>query len=99
MTPAGIEPATFRFVAQHLNQCDTAVPKYSDIPTVINTVRSFSNLMDFEISKTALFEMLSIGKLSTELTRDMLFKKQKTFVPLGLHFSDMLSGVLSKYIT
>ena len=26
MTPAGIEPATFRFVAQHLNHCATAVP-------------------------------------------------------------------------
>jgi hypothetical protein len=25
-TIAGIEPATFRFVAQHLNHCDTAVP-------------------------------------------------------------------------
>jgi len=31
MTPAGIEPATFRFVAQHLNHCATAVPKH--IPT------------------------------------------------------------------
>jgi hypothetical protein len=27
MTPPGIEPATFRFVAQHLNYCATAVPK------------------------------------------------------------------------
>jgi len=26
MTPPGIEPATFRFVAQHLNHCATAVP-------------------------------------------------------------------------
>ena len=25
MTPAGIEQATFRFVAQHLNHCATAV--------------------------------------------------------------------------
>ena len=25
MTPAGIEPATFLFVAQHLNHCATAV--------------------------------------------------------------------------
>jgi len=27
MTPSGIEPATFRFVAQRLNHCATAVPK------------------------------------------------------------------------
>jgi len=26
LTPAGIEPATFRFVAQHLNHYATAVP-------------------------------------------------------------------------
>ena len=26
MTPAGIEPATYRFVAEHLNHCATAVP-------------------------------------------------------------------------
>ena len=26
LTFAGIEPATFRFVAQHLNHCATAVP-------------------------------------------------------------------------
>ena len=25
LTPAGIEPATYRFVAQHLNHCATAV--------------------------------------------------------------------------
>jgi len=28
MTPAGIEPTTFLFVAQHLNHCATAVPTY-----------------------------------------------------------------------
>ena len=28
MTPCGIEPATFRYVAQHLNHCATVVPIY-----------------------------------------------------------------------
>ena len=34
MTPSGIEPATFRFVAQHLNHCATAVPLIYDIPCI-----------------------------------------------------------------
>jgi len=29
MTPSGIEPATFRLVAQHLNHCATAVPPFN----------------------------------------------------------------------
>jgi len=28
LTPSGIQPATFRFVAQHLNHCATAVPTH-----------------------------------------------------------------------
>ena len=35
MTPAGIEPATFRFVAQHLNHCSTAVPHFNIVPKSI----------------------------------------------------------------
>ena len=31
MTPSGIEPATFRFVAQHLNHCATAVPGWKKL--------------------------------------------------------------------
>jgi len=31
MTPSGIEPATFRFVAQHLKHCATAVPPYLEV--------------------------------------------------------------------
>ena len=37
MTPAGIEPATFRFVAQHLNHCATAVPVHIYIYTHTHT--------------------------------------------------------------
>ena len=37
MTPDGIEPATFRFVAQHLNHCATAVPlQYSVVKDVVS---------------------------------------------------------------
>jgi len=55
MTPAGIEPATFRFVAQHLSHCATAVPLQDervqvmfkrDIPVVLNItlLTNFVNL-------------------------------------------------------
>ena len=44
LTPAGIELATFRFVAQHLNHCATAVPTdtpdtpvISDTPVILDT--------------------------------------------------------------
>ena len=42
MTPAGIEPATFRFVAQHLNHCATAVTQqfivllFSTLPLLVS---------------------------------------------------------------
>jgi hypothetical protein len=32
MTPSGIEPANFRFVAQYLNHCATAVPNGKRVP-------------------------------------------------------------------
>ena len=35
MTPSGIEPVTFRFVAQHLNHCATAVPRSQHLPNSI----------------------------------------------------------------
>ena len=34
MTPDGIEPATFRFVAQHLNHCATAVPQHTPLESI-----------------------------------------------------------------
>ena len=37
MTPAGIEQATFGFVAQHLNHCATAVPYQSYIEWIKHT--------------------------------------------------------------
>jgi len=36
MTSAGIEPATFQLVTQHLNHCATAVPLSSNVECVIS---------------------------------------------------------------
>jgi hypothetical protein len=41
MTPSGIEPATFRFVAQYLNHCATAVPVHTVYTYVNNQKRGF----------------------------------------------------------
>ena len=40
MTPDGIEPATFQFVAQRLNYCATAVPNRKYIFAFLNAVLS-----------------------------------------------------------
>jgi hypothetical protein len=41
MTPSGIEPATFRFVAQHLNHCATAVPKRREANRIGHVLRRY----------------------------------------------------------
>jgi hypothetical protein len=44
MTPSGIEPVTFRFVAQYLNHCATATPRHC------TSWRIFHNATNTEIS-------------------------------------------------
>jgi len=53
LTPAGIEPATFRIVAQHLNHCATAVPTVGMYLEIILT-RSFVGLLDIDDDKSVL---------------------------------------------
>ena len=43
MKPAKMEPATFRFVAQHLNHCATAVTKFNTVVVFITTARLSSH--------------------------------------------------------
>jgi len=40
MTPSGIKPATFQFVAQHLNHCATAIQICNAMPTVYKYIIS-----------------------------------------------------------
>ena len=51
MTPSGIEPATFRFAAQHLNHCATAV-------TVLFNIPKFIVLISFEWTWSFSLELL-----------------------------------------
>jgi len=46
MTPSGIEPATFRFVAQRLNHCATAVPHIAgrDSHIIVDTDKEFAEV-------------------------------------------------------
>ena len=57
MTPAGIEPATFRFVAQRLNHCATVVPTFSVTSCIIfricwqfSTLLVYSNWLGMSLS-------------------------------------------------
>jgi len=61
MTPSGIEPATFRFVAQHLNHCAIAV-RYS-------TKQTTQNKETTRLLRSAMF-YLRVGRINTSWTRD-----------------------------
>ena len=48
MAPAGIEPATFQFVAQHLNHCTTAVPENKcGVPTKFTSASAENEFSKF----------------------------------------------------
>jgi len=48
MTPSGIEPVTFRFVAQHVNHYATAVPPYVRRKPKMLVITSLSQLPSHE---------------------------------------------------
>ena len=50
MTPSGIEPATFRFVTQHLNHCVTSAPKVFEWSTIIINYHVITNVYYYIIS-------------------------------------------------
>jgi len=62
MTPSGIEPATYRFVAQYLNYCATAVPEFlrGQLKNTLSPlcVMSVENCNDFRQSTNKLADHL-----------------------------------------
>ena len=57
LTPAGIEPATYRFVAQFLNHCATAVPHLAY--SLVNIVTELSQLLRTLITKSKVIYSLT----------------------------------------
>jgi hypothetical protein len=49
MTPSGIEPATFRFVAQYLNHCATAGPNSFIIMEIVLGLFVMLSLVTWEV--------------------------------------------------
>ena len=65
MTPAGIEPATFPFVAQHLNHCATAVRQLNPYNLqIITTICSATALCNRKTSRILNLHMASAKKYS-----------------------------------
>ena len=62
MTPARIEPATFRFVAQHLNHCATAVP----LPSVCSYKFDSRNAAIDRVTVSYIFTIREQGKIFWE---------------------------------
>jgi len=76
MTPAGIERATFRFVAQHLNHCVTAVPAASVDRIILEnlSVSVWTNLTE-SVCRTVPGSCYNSKKIS-RLIRDLQFIDQ-----------------------
>jgi len=71
LTQPGIEPATFRFVAQHLNHCATAVPL-----EIINTYKIISFVL-----QERNYNLSINGSTILKLSSDEKGVKVQTFTP------------------
>jgi len=84
ITPSGIEPATYRFVAQHLNHCATAVPCIVKRTLLIIRTYSHSILMYFSGAvQTRQISALCVCGLFQLCTASSIFKK------FGMHITKL----------
>ena len=96
LTPAGIEPATFRFVAQHLNHCATAAPCCTvDIQIIVLSIcvfllrwfvvcRGITILLRHTILGWTTLEEWSVRRREFYLTKQNSHKRQASMPLAGL---------------
>jgi len=80
LTPAGIEPATFWFVAQHLNHCATAFRNPGKSKTVIFTRARVNNPLGYSLGDQKILEMDSCKYLETILRNDLNWVDQVNYI-------------------
>ena len=84
LTLAGIEPATFRFVAQHLNHCATAVPTRGEKTKInygmgtIGEKKKRTSKKNVDGSSTSSHDNKKFRSRSMEKQREMAFGFRKT---------------------
>ena len=92
LTPAGVEPAIFRFVAQHLNHCATAVPfrKTYNLKWCYVTLR----FLRAWILKNCLFPQ---GTFSTHILTHIITYIIFRTIHFMSHFGQIIPGVSLRY--
>jgi len=91
LTPAGNEPATFRFVAQHLNHCATTVPPFWSSITR-NTMMhlppqrsAYSEVLNSSLSNTIFYCRLK-RKLVQSGSKQVGSSRKRDGYPVGERF-------------
>jgi len=85
LTPAGIEPASFRFVAQHLNHCATAVPENfgtdryfaANNTYTTNVATLYSFFVTYPVEHGALEEKMATHQRRNSTQEDTVGRKKK----------------------
>jgi len=96
LTPAGIEPATFRFVAQHPNHCATAVPPVSYVQKDITCTSEINSTFHLHSSCSQTHHSVHRSSLTCNNRKQLLMdftmniltlENPVIYVPPGIRFS------------
>ena len=90
MTPPGIETATFRFVAQHLNHCATAVPTFLCTGNlfVFELLERKDSILEYKLCQIFIIN----SYISLHIINPLVFQyKRNVFFEVGNHLDERRS--------